>query len=294
MAWGSISIAGIIINYTGDLEALREPYPRLLRFAQYLQSIVGSDGLLPVENMGIPSVWIDHIAYQQQRHKQCAFNLYAAAAMEHALAPHLPRLWRCQPGRRPSSSSAATAARRRSAGSGARSGNFSSTTCRGWPKRSTRALCDRSLATAILFDQCPGRQTAAALRLLAECPPEMGFSYPATPAGGCGRWPRAAAPTSSSADLRQRWATMASVKQNNTLQEDWNAQPDSGQQWSHCAVVPLYIAIQGLAGIRPLSPGFRRAEVQPQLANLHAIALTVHTVRGPFQFTAQGAPAVAS
>ena len=37
MGWGSTSIAGIIIIYTGELEALREPYPRLLRFARYLQ-----------------------------------------------------------------------------------------------------------------------------------------------------------------------------------------------------------------------------------------------------------------
>ena len=74
-------------HYTGDLDAVREPYPRLLRFADYLRGIVGQDGLLPVENIGIPSVWIDHSAYQAQRHKQCAFNLYAAAAMQHALAP---------------------------------------------------------------------------------------------------------------------------------------------------------------------------------------------------------------
>ena len=74
---------------------------------------------------------------------------------------------------------------------------------------------------------------------------------------------------------------MASVKLNNTLQEDWVAQPDSGQQWSHCAVVPLYIAIQGLAGIRPLLPGFARAELRPQLADLHDLGLTAHTVRGP-------------
>ncbi len=47
--WGPILDHGVGFNfdcwyhylYTGDLEALREPYPRLLRFAQYLQSIVG-------------------------------------------------------------------------------------------------------------------------------------------------------------------------------------------------------------------------------------------------------------
>ena len=71
----------------GTCKILNEPFPRLLRFAQYLKSLIGPDGLLPVENIGVPSVWIDHQAYRQQRHKQCAFNLYAAAMLQHALAP---------------------------------------------------------------------------------------------------------------------------------------------------------------------------------------------------------------
>ena len=94
-SWGPILDHGVQFNfdcwnhyrYTGDLDAVREPFPRLVRFAQYLQAIRGEDGLLPVEDLGIPSVWIDHIAYQRQRHKQCAFNLYVAGAMERALVP---------------------------------------------------------------------------------------------------------------------------------------------------------------------------------------------------------------
>jgi len=38
-----------------------------------------NDGLLRVENTGIPYVWIDHNAYQKQKHKQLTFNLYASA-----------------------------------------------------------------------------------------------------------------------------------------------------------------------------------------------------------------------
>lgn len=34
-------------------------------------------------------------------------------------------------------------------------------------------LCDRSLATAILFDQAPDHRTEEAVRALAECPPEI-------------------------------------------------------------------------------------------------------------------------
>ena len=93
--WGPLLDHGVGFNFdcwqhyweTGDLAALVEPYPRLLKFAAYLESLRGKDGLLPVENLGIPTVWIDHDAYRQPRHKQCAFNLYAAAMYRHALAP---------------------------------------------------------------------------------------------------------------------------------------------------------------------------------------------------------------
>ncbi|MCR4412678.1 MAG: alpha-L-rhamnosidase N-terminal domain-containing protein, partial [Thermoguttaceae bacterium] len=93
--WGPLLDHGVGFNFdcwqhyldTGDLASLVEPYPRLLRFAAYLESIRGQDGLLPAEGLGIPTVWIDHEAYRQQRHKQCAFNLYAAAMFKNALAP---------------------------------------------------------------------------------------------------------------------------------------------------------------------------------------------------------------
>lgn len=39
-------------------------------------------------------------------------------------------------------------------------------------------LCDRSLATAVLFDECPGGRIEASVRALADCPPELGLSYP--------------------------------------------------------------------------------------------------------------------
>ncbi len=93
--WGPLLDHGVGFNfdcwyfylYTGDLEALKEPYPRLLQFFKYLQSIKGTDGLLPVENLGVPSLYIDHNAFKKQRHKQCAFNLYTAAMLQYALAP---------------------------------------------------------------------------------------------------------------------------------------------------------------------------------------------------------------
>jgi hypothetical protein len=276
-------------SYTADLEALREPYPRLLRFARYLQGLLGADGMLPVENLGIPSVWMDHHAYQQQRHKQCAFNLYAAAALANALAPA------CRAFGDHSQADAIDQFARSLA---------DAAVSRFWSKERRLFVnnlpwlaqekmprtCDRSLATAILFDQCPDHQNAAALQSLVECPPEMGFSYPANAGWRLWALARGGRGDVIVADLRRRWATMASVKENNTLQEDWQAQPDSGAQWSHCAVAPLYIAYQGLMGLKPLEPGFKRFELRPQLGDLEDLDLTAFTVLGPISLRSRRNP----
>lgn len=149
-------------------------------------------------------------------------------------------------------------------------------------------LCDRSLATAILFDQCPGGNVDPALKALTECPPEMGFSYPAN--AGWRLWALAKGGRMESIlrDLRNRWGKMESVTQNNTLQEDWHAEPDSNAQWSHCPVVPLYILYTSIVGIRPLEPAFKRFQIRAQLADLEQIDLIAHTIKGPIIFKSNG------
>jgi alpha-L-rhamnosidase len=273
--------------YTGKLEALREPYPRLVLFARYLQSIQGPDKLLPVEEIGTPSVWMDHSAYRQQRHKQCAFNLYAAAMLEHALAP-LCRAFGDGRQARAATEFAREllAATARKFWSASKKLYIINKPWLGEEKESR--LCDRSLATSVLFNQCPGMRIEPAVRVLAECPDEMGFSYPAN--AGWRLWALAKGGRADVIvrDLRKRWARMDSVRLNNTLQEDWQAKPDSGDQWSHCAVAPLYIAYMGLAGIRPTAPGFGRVEVRPQPADLDFLELTARTVRGPLFFRSEG------
>jgi hypothetical protein len=77
------------------------------------------------------------------------------------------------------------------------------------------------------------------------------------------------------------------VKENNALQEGWDARPDSTAQWSHCAVVPLYVLFQDIAGIRTTAPGFTRLQIRPQLADLPDLDLTAHTPQGPIGFVAQ-------
>ncbi|MFB3785264.1 MAG: alpha-L-rhamnosidase C-terminal domain-containing protein [bacterium] len=295
--WGPLLDHGVGFNfdcyhhylYTGGRDALREPYPRLLRFADYLRSILDTDGLLPVENIGIPSVWIDHDAYRKQRHTQCAFNLYAAAMLRHALAPLCEAMddgalaGQCeQLGRR---IQAATVRKFWSPRHGLYVNNLP------WLEEEGGVrMCDRSLATAILFDQCPGGNTQNALQALIECPPELGFSYPAN--AGWRLWALAKEGRTDVVlkDLREQWATMNSVILNNTLQENWSAPFDTGAQWSHCPVAPVYVLFMSIAGIQPLEAGFKRCEIRPQLADLEELKLTAYTVQGPIEFHAQGKP----
>jgi hypothetical protein len=149
-------------------------------------------------------------------------------------------------------------------------------------------MCDRSLATAILFDQCPGGQTKAALAALSNVPPEMGFSYPANAGWRLWALGKAGRTDIIVKDLRERWATMDSVRMNNTLQEDWKVKADSDSQWSHCPYAPLFVTTMSIAGIQPLEAGFMRCEIRPQLADLESLELVVHSVRGPIGFHASG------
>lgn len=294
-SWGPLLDHGVGFNfdcwyvylYSGDRGVLKEPYPRLIRFAEYLQSIVTSDGLLPAENLGVPSLYIDHNAFKRPRHKQCSFNLYTAAMLHEALAPMSEAL-----GDRKSAQAARNFAARllRSAvkkfwdsSRGAFVDNLP------WVEEEKEVrYSDRTLATAVLYDQCPGNRIRPSVEMLAATPLAMGFSYPAN--AGWRLWALAKAGRTDVVlgDLRKRWATMDSVKWNNTLQEFWDVEPDSTSQWSHCAVVPLYILYMSLAGLRPLEPGFRRYEIVPQFADLSSLRFTAHTPHGPLLIRSEG------
>ena len=89
-------------------------------------------------------------------------------------------------------------------------------------------------------------------------------------------------------DMRELWATMPSVTINNTIQEFWQTEPDSWSQWSHCAVGPLVILYQGIAGIHPLKPGYEECMISPQLGDLTDVELEVQTPAGGIHFKTEG------
>jgi hypothetical protein len=282
--WGPLLDHGVGFNFdcwnhyleTGDRDALCEPYPRLRKFAGYLAGLRRDDGLLPVEDIGVPAVWIDHDAYRLQGHKQCAFNLYAAAMFQQALAK-IAELFGDDPAPHRQLGREIEAA----------------TVARFWDRQrrvfvvGDDRLCDRSLATSIIFDQCPGGDTAAALRALVECPPEMGLSYPPNAVWRYWALAKGGRTDVIVKELREKWAVLPSVLSNNALQEDWRARSDSTAEFSHCPLAPLIMLYQCMAGIVPTSPGFATCDIRPQLADLGDLELTARMPHGEIRFVAQ-------
>jgi hypothetical protein len=273
--------------YTGDTVGLRESFPRLINFFKYLKKTRTADNLLPVDDLGIPSVWMDHIAYQMQRHKQCAFNLYTSAMCINALAP-LCRAFN----------------QNDKAVEIEQFGREILQACitKFWSRQEQTFVvnlpwiaqeagpryCDRSLSTAILFNQCPDGNTSRSLEILVNRPPQLGISYPCNAV-----WPAWALSSAGRMDvvlkdLRTKWAGMASVGLNNTLQEDWTCTPDGPSQWSHCAMTPLIMMHQGIAGIKPITAGYKTFQIYPQLMDLKTVDITTNTIAGPIVFKSSG------
>lgn len=287
--WGPVVDHGVGFNfdcfyyyrYTGDKDALKEVFPRLLRFYQYLLSIKKKDDLVPVEDIGVPSVWIDHDAYLQQRHKECAFNLYIAAMLKHAFASLCivfdRKDFSLQAIEQSNKILKAVLKKYWSEKQGAFVNNLP------WAAREggTR-MCDRSLATAILFDMKPGYNDSMA-KILASKPADLGISYPAN--AGWRYWALAKQGYTEIVlnEFRERWYHIPSVLQNNTLAETWEVKPDSNNQWSHCPVAPLYFMYMNIAGIEPLQTGYKQVLIQPRLEGLGNLDIHYHTIQGKIE-----------
>lgn len=293
--WGPLLDHGVGFNfdcwyyylYTGDKLALTEVMPRLVKFFNYLLKLRASNGLLPVENLGVPTVWIDHDAYKKQRHKQCAFNLYTAAMMQKAFAPLCEAM---------GMNDLANKARAVGNEIQATTVKLFWSSARGmfvnnlpWvAEEKEERICDRSLATAILYDQCPEGITKFCVKALANPPANLGLSYPANAHWRYWALAKAGNVQPILDDFRSRWYGIESVAENNTLAETWHVRHDTTQQWSHCPVAPLFVTYMGLAGIQPLSPAFKKAQIRPQLGDLDQLSLINYTAQGAILFSATG------
>ncbi len=277
--WGPLldhSVGFIFDHYhhwmqSGDLEPTRQNWSRLVRFVDYLRSI--QDGLLPVENLGVNAVWIDHDAFLSQGSKQCSFNLYVIAMLRDAflllaaalgeeageyrlfaddlLANCVAEFWNVE---------------RQMFGYLAPDGTFRTD--------------DRALSTAVLYDLCPLSQVDASVQALAERPKFMGQSYPANMVWNYWALAKAGRIQPVLDDLRARWAPMRSVVEANALQEFWTTKPDATNLMSHCPLAPLTLLYQGIVGLWPTKPAFEEMVVWPQLGDIESLSVTAHTPQG--------------
>lgn len=288
--------------FTGDSGLLREITPRLARFDGFLQRNLQADGLLTVEPWTWNSVWIDHIGFRVERDKHAALNLYYAGFLRLGLARLFDWL---------GDTTAARDARRRAALL------ISRVKQRYWsPRRrlyvdnlpnvgtdgETR-LHARTLSMALLFDAADPADWPVALDLLESLTDrtnpntksleggavKLGANYPlndvwrhwALALGGRG--------AAVARDLRERWADLPSVVENNTYAEFWNPAPSStGQVWCQNNPVPLIGAYQVLLGVKPVAPGFRTAEIRPQPGDSVTASATIHTVIGDLPIRVEG------
>jgi hypothetical protein len=274
---------------TGRLEDLTEPYPRLVRFFRYLESIEDArTSMLPVSDLGMPTVWLDHEAYAQKRHKQCAFNLYASAALANALAPVAEAMGDPE-----------IAAEARQLAERLHAGAVRAFWCRerklfvdNLPWESEEGgmrLSDRALATAVLYGLNPEGNDEASLRALADCPDTMGLSYPANVVWRFWALAKGGRMDVVWKDIQNQWATLPSVSSNNSMQEYWSAPPDNIHTYSHCPYAPIIILQHGVLGLQPLAPGFTHCLVRPDLRGLtHDLSMTYHTASGALGFRASG------
>jgi hypothetical protein len=266
---------------SGETDQLGPLFPRFERFIAYLFSLKGGKALLPVENLGVCMVWLDHVAYREQRDKQCAFNLYLAAV----LTDIMPKICVLTGNENKAGLYKEMGTELKEAAVAAFWDAGLKTFVCNLPWRTTESrFCDRSLANALIFDQCPEGITGPSLEILASRPETLGVSYPANAFWRYRALIRFGRGDVFIQEVRKIWARMPSVRENNAVQEDWIAKPDSASQWSHCAVSPLFLMYTDVMGISPDVPGYRSFTLTPRLAGFSRFSLTARTPAGNVAF----------
>lgn len=271
---------------TGREDAVREVFDNLSAFVHYLAGLQDDGGLIKVEDIGVTCVWIDHQAYTMQRHKQCAFNLYITAMLRHAFAPlcdlcgtESEKEWALQ---------LADCLLKNTVAHFWDSETNTFVDNLPWlMEEGNKRYSDRTLATAVIFDLCPGGEQMPSARILAACPDNMGLSYPCNADWRLWALCKAGLAGNVMEELRTRWLSMASVKENNSLQEYWVSATDSPEEWSHSPTSPVSMPYTGFAGIIPTAPGFRRFYIRPQMGDLVHMALTIYTPSGEIHFAGE-------
>ena len=289
--WGPLLDHGIGFNfdcyyyyqYTGNLSQLKYVYPRLKRFFGFMANLIAEDGLVPVENLGIPVVWVDHMGYEEQKHKHCAFNLYFACMLEHALQP-LAKVFEDHGFSKTVSETAGCLLKnvKRTYWSLTDEAFVSNLP---WSNEEGKKRFDeRSLSLAIIYDLVPPAQQAKMRDILEKRPESFGRSFPTNAVWRFWALGKLGAQDTIINEFSKEWYEMPSVLENNTLGEFFDLKHDDTSQWSHASIAPLICIYTSILGIKPLIPGFAKTQFKPRLGNLNSIKGSVQTPLGEITF----------
>lgn len=293
--WGpiidhSVGFVGDCSKYafeTGDLETIRDIFPKLEVFLTFLmQETAQNGGLFPAETEKEFCIWLDHEAYACKRHRLGSINLYICGMVFAHWIPLLQALGKQM--EIPKYRAYAEALREKVIE------QFWDPTREifvdnlPWLEEEGGEIkvSDRTLAMAILYHLCPDDNRRKCGEFLAYNP-TLRLSYPCNAV-----WRQWALAEMGYVDvilkdLREKWAVLPSVIHNNAYQENWNAVPDSGDEWSHIPQAPI-LALSGVfAGISPTAPAYTTFEMTPQLADIGDLTITVTTVSGDILFEAE-------
>ena len=285
-AWASTSTAGSTTWRPATWTRSREPYPRLVRFAEYLESLRGQRRAACRSRTSacprvdrprrLPPAAAQAVRVQPLRRGDVPHALapLAEAARRaragRTLPPRSGDELLCRHGPRAIWSRNAAGVRQQPAVARRGKGRRGSATAR-WPRRSSSTSAPRATRRP--------RSTA-----LANCPPEMGLSYPcnacwrywalakARPGRrGAGRLPPPLGHDAVGRREQHAPGGLAGARP---------TRPPSGATapWrrSSCSIMDI-------AGIRPTAPGFAAVTIRPQLGDLEDLELVCHTVRGPIR-----------
>ena len=73
--------------------------------------------------------------------------------------------------------------------------------------------------------------------------------------------------------------------------KDWDLQFKPNMDWNHAwATAPINLVARYVLGVRPLTPGYSRVLIDPQLGQLCEVKGTVPTIRGPIHVHAWRLP----
>ncbi len=288
--WGNILDAGdgfagnVAQHYlfTGDRETLEAVYPGLAKQDDWMRGNLAPDGLLPVDGYKWHVVWIDHLGFNCQEDKHAALNIcylwYLRDTMGR-LAEWMGDIDRARICRRTYQRVLKSLkARYWDAKRGIFTDNLPRMTADGGPR-----YHELTLAWSILSGAVPARTAGPTLEVLEMCPPNVGRAHPCAWQFWMEVMCRFGRITPVLKELRERFGRMQSFLGNNVMGELWEVKPGHYGVMCQNTMGPLLALYGQLLGLRPMAPGFKRVEFEPQPGDLQRLGATVFTPQGPLK-----------